>query len=70
MPLTTGEIGDMLGVQLWRVQRLFEDGDVPEVPRAGGRRIIDESMIPAIQAALEKRGWLPRQRRKVREVLA
>ena len=57
--LTTGEFGDALGIQAWRIARLFELGVVPEPQRIGGRRLIPKSLIPAIVDALRERGWLP-----------
>jgi len=57
--LTTGELGDALGIQAWRIARLFELGVVPEPQRIGGRRLIPKSLIPAIVDALRERGWLP-----------
>ena len=57
--LSLGELGDMLGVQSWRIARLFEVGLVPEPPRIGRRRLISKSAIPEIVDALRSRGWLP-----------
>jgi hypothetical protein len=57
--LTTGELGDTLGVQAWRIARLFELGVVPEPQRIGGRRLIPKSLIPVLVDALRERGWLP-----------
>lgn len=57
--VTTGELGDHLGVQAWRIARLFELGILPEPQRIGNRRLIPKSMIPAIVDALRDRGWLP-----------
>ena len=56
---TLGELADALGVQSWRIARLFELGLVPEPPRLSGRRIISKTLVPAIIEALERRGWLP-----------
>jgi hypothetical protein len=56
---TSGELGDFLGVQAWRISRLFELGIVAEPPRIGGRRLIPQSMIPSIVDALRDRNWLP-----------
>jgi hypothetical protein len=55
---TTGELGDALGVQSWRIARLFELGVLPEPQRIGGRRLIPRSAIPAVVDALRARGWL------------
>jgi hypothetical protein len=57
--LTTRELAEFLGVDEWRVRRLFETKSVPEPPRFGGKRAIPRSQIPAIVHALEGRGWLP-----------
>ncbi len=56
---TTGELGDAIGVQGWRIARLFELGVLPEPGRIGGRRLIPKSMIPSVVDALRARGWLP-----------
>lgn len=57
--VTTGELGDTLGVQAWRIARLFELGILSEPQRIGGRRLIPKSRIPEIVDALRKHGWLP-----------
>ena len=59
--LTTRQIADLLGVELWRVQRCFELGILPEPPRFAGRRAIPSESIPQIVDALRARGWLPGQ---------
>ena len=56
--LSLGELGDTLGVQSWRIARLFELGLLPEPPRIGRRRVIPKAMIPEIVDALRARGWL------------
>ena len=66
-PLTTRQAAEELtqnplvdgSVLEWHVRRLFEDGDLPEVPKFGGKRVIDSHMLPAIVAGLRARGWLP-----------
>lgn len=60
---STGLLGDELGVQGWRIARLFELGLVPEPPRLAGRRLIPETMVPEIVRALKEKGWLPDQQR-------
>lgn len=55
---TSGEVGDLLGVQAWKVARLFELGIIPEPTRVGGRRLIHKPLIPDIVIALRERGWL------------
>lgn len=57
--LSTGDLGDTLGVQSWRISRLFELGVLPEPQRIGNRRLIPKSMVPEIVDALRDRGWLP-----------
>jgi hypothetical protein len=55
--VTTGELGDALGVQSWRIARLFELGVLPEPQRIARRRLIPRSAIPTIVDALRARGW-------------
>lgn len=59
--VSTGELGDELGCQSWKISRVIRLGLVAEPPRVAGRRIIPRSMIPAIVRALEDKGWLPGQ---------
>jgi hypothetical protein len=56
---TTGELGDFLGVQAWKIARLFEKHALPEPPRVGGRRLIPQSTIAEIVDGLRRHGWLP-----------
>jgi len=58
---TTGELGDFLGVQAWKISRLFELGLIDEPGRVGGRRLIPKSTVPDIVDALRTRGWLPQR---------
>jgi hypothetical protein len=57
--LTTRQIADLLGVSCWRVQRLFENGDVPEPERFAGKRVIPGELLPRIVDALRAHDWLP-----------
>lgn len=57
--LTTKQVADLLGVECWRVQRVFENGDVHDVGRFAGKRCIPSEMLPQIVDALRARGWLP-----------
>ena len=57
--LTTREIAELLGVEPWRIARLFEIGAVPEPVRFAGRRAVPSDLLPAIVDALRSRGWLP-----------
>ncbi len=59
--VSTGELGDELGCQGWKIARLFEQGVLPEPPRVAGRRVIPRSMVPQIVRALTERGILPRK---------
>jgi hypothetical protein len=56
--LSLGELADSLGVQSWRIARLFELGVLPEPPRIGRQRAIPKGEVPAVVDALRKRGWL------------
>jgi hypothetical protein len=56
---TTREIAELLSVDTWRVQRLFEDGTLQEPARFAGKRAIPREMLPEILDALRARGWLP-----------
>ncbi len=66
-PLTTRQVAEELSrnplvygsVSEWQIRRLFEDGDLPEVQKFGGKRVINSHMLPAIVAGLRARGWLP-----------
>lgn len=57
--LSTSQVAQLLGVQTWQVQRVFEHGDVAEPERFAGKRVIAGEMLPAIVDALRSRGWLP-----------
>jgi hypothetical protein len=56
---TTKQIGELLGVDEWRVRRLYESRRLPEPARFAGRRAIPREDIPVIVDALRERGWLP-----------
>lgn len=58
---STREIADLLGTDTWRIQRVFEDGNVVEPSRFAGKRAIPGTLIPAIIDALRARNWLPNQ---------
>jgi hypothetical protein len=57
--LTVPEIAELLGVEAWRIRRLYERRLLAEPPRIGRARAIDSDEIPAIVDALRCRGWLP-----------
>jgi len=56
--LSTGEVADFLGVQSWRVSRIFELELLEEPARVAGRRAISAELIPIIVDVLRDRGWL------------
>ncbi len=56
---TTRQLAEILGVETWRVRRLFQNGTLPEPSRFAGRRAIPGTMIPAVIDGLRDRGWLP-----------
>ena len=55
---TTREVADFLGIDTWRVQRVFEHGLVDEPTRIGNSRAIPKSAVPQIIDALRAKGWL------------
>jgi hypothetical protein len=63
--LTTREaarlLSDRYATQLheWQVRRLFEDGDLPEPPKFGGKRMVAPELLPEMIRALAARGWIP-----------
>jgi hypothetical protein len=56
--LSSSEVANIFGTDLWRVQRLFESGALPEPPRIAGRRAIPRAMLTAILDALRARDWV------------
>jgi hypothetical protein len=56
---STQDVASLLGVETWRIRRLYEDGTLPEPDRFAGKRVIPAAMVPAIVDALRVRGWLP-----------
>ena len=65
-PMTTRQVAAVISldggirgaVHEWQVRRLFEEGDLPEPPKFGGKRMIDPNNVPVIVEALRVRGWL------------
>jgi hypothetical protein len=57
--LSTADVAKLLGTDVWRVRRLFEDRTLAEPGRLAGRRAIPSTDLPRIVDALRKRGWLP-----------
>jgi hypothetical protein len=58
---STSDIARTLGVETWRVRRLFESQALPEPGRFAGKRAIPDVMVPVIVDELRARGWLPAQ---------
>ncbi len=56
--MTLGEAADRIGVQAWRLARLFDRGLWPEPPRVGRNRVVSESDLPGIEEALRAAGYL------------
>lgn len=55
---STRQAADLLGVPTWQIQRIFEDGNLPEPPRFAGKRVIDGPLLINLVDALRRRGWL------------
>lgn len=66
--MSTTDVADMLGVERWRVIRVFEDGLVPEPPQFARRRVVTPDLVPLIVAALQSKGWLPEASKEPLEV--
>jgi hypothetical protein len=62
---STRDLAELLGVETWRVRRIFEDGTLPEPSRFAGRRVIAPELVPLIVQALRDRGWLDHQAQEV-----
>jgi hypothetical protein len=60
-PLTISGVGKHFGLPTWKIRRVFYDGLVPEPRRLHYWRIIFPEELPAIEAALVRLGYLPRQ---------
>ncbi len=58
---STRDLADWLGIEEWRVRRVFEARLVPEPPRVGRNRAIPVQMIPLVIEALRTKGWLPEE---------
>ncbi|HEX4145158.1 MAG TPA: hypothetical protein VHY91_16750 [Pirellulales bacterium] len=57
--LSTRDVAELLGSDVWRVRRLFEDGTLSEPDRLGGKRAIPREWLPRIVDAMRARHWLP-----------
>jgi hypothetical protein len=56
--ITSGEIADRLGVQLWRVQLAINKGLIRPAGRVGRNRVFHEHDLAAIADALRAAGYL------------
>lgn len=56
--LTVGQVGDLYGIQGWKVRRLFERKLLPDVGRVGHSRVIRRRELPRIEKALRAAGYL------------
>jgi len=57
-PLTMTEAATRLGAQTWQLSNVFARGLLPEADRLGRNRIVWESQLPEVEAALRKAGFL------------
>jgi hypothetical protein len=64
---STRQVADLLGIETWRVRRLFESGTLPEPGRFAGKRAIPAALVPEIVDALRARLWLPAPTEAVRQ---
>ncbi len=60
-PLPLGAVAKRCGVTQRQVRRLFERGILPEPPRVGAYRVVDQDDLPRVEAALRAAGYLPAQ---------
>lgn len=62
--MTTGEAAKKLGWPVWAIRRVYDRGLLPQPERVGQYRVIPESDLPAVKAALERAGYLKVQASK------
>ncbi len=53
---STREIADLFRLPIWRIQRLYSTGQIPEPPRFAGKRAIPAADIPLLVEQLRDRG--------------
>ncbi len=56
--LTTSEVARRYGIKDWMVRRLYEKGALPEPGRFGRFRVVAETDLPKVEAALRKAKYL------------
>ena len=56
--LTLGVVAARYGVKLWQVRRLYERHLLPQAARCGRYRVVAESDLHSIRAALVAAGYL------------
>ncbi len=59
--VSTGHLAKVLGVDAWRIRRLYENGTLPDPGRIGLARAIPAEQVPDVVDALRDKGWLPSQ---------
>ena len=57
---TIGQIAERFGVPTWQVRRLFQRDLLPPAKRLGVYRVFGEEDLTAIEAALDKAGYIAR----------
>lgn len=55
--LSTGQVAEILGMQTWRIQHMFDRGLTPEPRRFGRFRMFTRADVPVIEAAARKAGY-------------
>jgi hypothetical protein len=60
--ISLGVVAKRLGCELWQVRRLFERGFLHPAHRIGAYRVVKESELPKIKAALVKVGYLKKKK--------
>lgn len=57
-PRSIGDSAREYNAPLWRVRRLFTQGILPEPPRVGVLRVVDDELNQRIGEELRRRGYL------------
>jgi len=56
--LTIGDVARRFGLAVWQVRQLYLRNLVPPAERIGLYRVVSESDLPTIEAALRRAGYL------------